>query len=128
MSHGKRQVDRLIDASGAKSVKQLADIIGERPNTISTWKERGIPAKKILSASQIVKCRAEWIATGEGEARNLPVREHSYTNEGSLTEDEHQLLDFYRKAEPSIKRAAVTMLENSAKESRKKNGGSTDDG
>jgi len=56
-----------MQAAGVDSVEKLAEILGVKPNTVSTWKARGIPAKKILESSQIVMCAAHWLATGKGE-------------------------------------------------------------
>lgn len=61
-------------AAGASSINQLAEMLGEKPNTISTWKMRGIPAKKILSSAHIVRCSAMWLDSGEGEMFPTPRR------------------------------------------------------
>jgi transcriptional regulator with XRE-family HTH domain len=61
-----------------------------------------------------------WLITGAGQMRPAQVKHgHGFITEqvqGWLPDDEQRLLDAWRHASDEIRRAALTMLENSAKE------------
>lgn len=64
------QVYRLLAAAGVTKIRELAEIIDEKPNVISNWNSRKrIPANKVLKCSQIVGISPTWLQTGEGEMR-----------------------------------------------------------
>jgi hypothetical protein len=72
---GKDQIKRMLEAAKVSKVKELAVIVGEKPNTLSMWKKRGVPEGEIFRISHLLGCDPEWIRTGEVEKR--PAKEVS---------------------------------------------------
>jgi transcriptional regulator with XRE-family HTH domain len=73
MENIEAQIDRLKKAANVSKNSELAEILGERPTTISSWKQRGIPEGKLHRAANILNCSVEWIRKGVGEVR--PAKE-----------------------------------------------------
>jgi hypothetical protein len=65
------QIERIMYLLGVDKIKELGEIIGEKPGKISMWNSRGeIPKKEILPISQKVGCNPTWLDTGEGPMKN----------------------------------------------------------
>lgn len=67
---------RLLIAARARypDIKIFADVarhIGVVDAVLTNWKKRGIPANKIFELSEIFSCNPRWLATNEGEMREI---------------------------------------------------------
>lgn len=65
------QMERLftaaLDLRGADNPSAVARLLEESPQTVHNWERRGISAAGLLKAQKRVGCRAEWLATGQGQ-------------------------------------------------------------
>jgi phage repressor protein C with HTH and peptisase S24 domain len=65
------QMERLYTAAlelrRADNPSAVARLLEESPQTVHNWEGRGISAAGLLKAQKLVGCRAEWLATGQGE-------------------------------------------------------------
>jgi len=59
-------ISRIFHAYGISKNTQLAEIFNIAPNTISSWKKRGIPDEYILKTSIDTGYAIPWLETGEG--------------------------------------------------------------
>lgn len=62
-----QQIERMLVASNVKKLSELAEFLGERQSTLSSWKSRGIPEAKLFKAASLIGCHVEWLRNGEGE-------------------------------------------------------------
>lgn len=61
----KRLLDAARELRGLESFADVARLIGESDQTLTNWKRRGVPKNKILSISEKLGCRPQWLDTGE---------------------------------------------------------------
>ena len=124
MSETQKISERVKIARKKKGLTQgeLAEKTGVTQGFLShIEKDKNQPtAEFIIRLTHILGISAHWLLTGEGEMRLGTVEKgHGFTAEqapGWLTDDEQRLLDAWHHASEEIRRAALTMLENSAKE------------
>ena len=116
--------------------------------------KRGVPMNTLIKISILGNVTLDWLVTGQEGQSALPerpiddlfaeviahpkvmqrlidhvrdqVREELTEYRGSPDPEEVRLVDAWHGASEEIRRAAMTMLENSAKESRRNDGGGSD--
>ena len=104
---------KLFDEKG-KRPADLCKFIGISTSVTSGWKARNTdpPAKFILQISDFLGVTTEYLLTGEGPETYSDLKKEILDKASAtgisaeLTEEEHELLDFYRKL-PSELRAEL---------------------
>src|SRR4051812_35520225 len=77
-------VDRLMDAYGVSSLPALAAAMGEKLNTVKSWRQRdSVPIDALKKAAADAKCTLDWLALGIGPRQ---TKEPNRTHDGSQTE------------------------------------------
>lgn len=124
MQNGKEQVDRMFRVSGAKSVRDLAALIGESDRTITNWKIDGIPANRFTQIAEALGCHAEWLQTGLGvmSAKRARIERRvpqlSKGNNIILTEEERQTVLKMRELPRDKREGLLRQLEKCWQEGR----------
>ena len=93
------QVERLMQAAGLKWINQIAELLNVHPNAVSNWKTRGIPARQLVEAANILCVSSAWLETGVGSMRPW----EAIGDLGSLTEQEIRLVKCFRRCTEKIK-------------------------
>jgi len=104
-------------ATGVEKQKEISEILGLSPQDFNNRKKRGTLRPVLLS-----------FAAEKGISITEPSHIVSEPNPeySSLSQESRRLIDAYALADPVIKRAALKMLEDSAQESRGKEGVGSD--
>lgn len=75
-------INELMRVKNFTQKKQLAEFMGEKPQTINTWIQRNRPNnEKILAA--FPNLNANWLLTGEGSMFKKPVKEGGKKGKGA---------------------------------------------
>ena len=85
-NQNKQIIERLKQASGVKSDRELAKILGIQPQNVTTAKKRRIPEKWILAISNQFDCSANYLLTGEERGTERIKDNASFMNKGNKTE------------------------------------------
>lgn len=121
-NQNKQIIKRLKQASGVKSDRELAKILGIQPQNVTTAKKRRIPEKWILAISNQFDYSANYLLTGEergtvGTKRNEPSMNkedgHDYGNKfGDMSAEDWEILGKAYKIINSKTRYRSALLKN----------------
>ncbi|NUA42408.1 hypothetical protein HAT93_00008 [Dickeya solani] len=78
-SGGKAVLRRMLDAYGFSTQKELGDLLGIAPGTISTWIRRDFfPGDVVVTCALDTGVSLAWLATGKGspQQNDVPVSRH----------------------------------------------------
>ena len=105
--------DRLSAAiAGRMTRAALAKRVGVERQTVYYWfngKTKSIDSEALLRVANVLGLRLEWLQTGAGAMYRSP----------DLSEDEHQLVAFFRRMEATDQGVLMKMARNLAKDSAK---------
>ena len=60
-------VDRLLEALGITRDAELVEILGSRPQTVSSWRSRArVPMDAYITVAERSGCTLDWLVTGRG--------------------------------------------------------------
>lgn len=70
---------RLYDAAKAlmevEGPSNVARLLGESPQNLTNWENRGVSSKGALKAEALIGCSAMWLATGQGPMTDAAIPE-----------------------------------------------------
>lgn len=115
---------RIYRASGVDNDVKLSKLLGYRSTgTISQWRTTGrVPDRVISKISEMSKVPFDEIKFGKEYKDTRSTHGDGRVRE-SLTDEHRRLLNAYDSVNEEARRAALSMLECLAKESREKDGG-----
>lgn len=64
----KRLYQAAREIKGKEGQSSVARLLDESPQTLNNWEARGMSRQGMMKAEEILGCRANWLATGRGEA------------------------------------------------------------
>ena len=64
----KRLYQAAREIKGKEGQSAVARLLDESPQTLNNWEARGMSKQGMMKAEEILGCRANWLATGRGEA------------------------------------------------------------
>jgi hypothetical protein len=103
---------RLYEAAAqlrdATTLTEVAALLGESPQTVKNWEDRGMSAAAMIKAEEEIGCRAVWLKSG-----NAPMTWMARVAMTGMSRDEakvaRQLMDAFEQA-GTAKREALLKL------------------